>query len=533
MSSRVRGHRKKPRKLTSLWVLFPLILLLMFIILSLLIQGGMVSPEPKTADATARTGRGLPPELFQAKWGRSPEVVQALSIVKERLEAFPKQVEARLKMVPAVGNLNRSCHFVYPLNRKIRRYEYASGFFRKHSIETPEWLLNVVKQQYNDDVFILSGALPVMIKQSPVVLSKSFNITQPFGKWKAFFRDSTFTYVTLPVDSDSVYSDKLGHGERMRLVRKLYPGAQYQPPQPPMYVVAFPNAVVSVGHVITCGGNVYTAGGCLRHWYLPAINKSEQIGWRDVVVPICDEWCRGYFHFTHDHLLRLATVYKVLMEREDAVLVIQSRFRGFQKQWLTDVLGIPSSRILYSKLPVHGRLVLYPIPETCGGLFSHLLYAMRAIVFERLHLTPLLPINERKLHFFFAERKGLSRMPSNYYGLKKEIMREYKDMFVFGDNAAGDINVSEQVRAFQQADIVLGPHGANLANVMWMRSGTHLIEFMAYSYGNMCYYNTASRVNVTHHAILHRGGKDTKYTLDYAYLKRHIDFAINSFKKSQ
>ncbi|ORC92003.1 uncharacterized protein TM35_000042170, partial [Trypanosoma theileri] len=98
---------------------------------------------------------------------------------------------------------------------------------------------------------------------------------------------------------------------------------------------------------------------------------------------------------------------------------------------------------------------MYPMPEVCAGVFSHLLYTMRGIVFKRLHLTPPPPVNERKLHLFFAERNELSRMPSNYYSLKEKIILEYNDVFTFSDNAV-DMNVSEQVRAFYRADIVLG-----------------------------------------------------------------------------
>ena len=44
----------------------------------------------------------------------------------------------------------------------------------------------------------------------------------------------------------------------------------------------------------------------------------------------------------------------------------------------------------------------------------------------------------------------------------------------------------EQVKLFNRADMVIGPHGANLANIMWMRHGAAVVEFMSFKYGVFC-----------------------------------------------
>ncbi|ORC92004.1 uncharacterized protein TM35_000042180, partial [Trypanosoma theileri] len=171
MSFRTRFHRRKLHIFALLWFLLSLTLLVIFFfLLSPLVREGAVSQEPNTAAVIAGAGTVPPPGLMQVEWGASPEVVQALSIINERLEDFPKQVEARLKMVPIVNEINRSCHFVYPLSTNITRYEYGSGVSPNRSLETPQGLLNVIKQRSSDDVFLFSGALPAMIKQTPVVL---------------------------------------------------------------------------------------------------------------------------------------------------------------------------------------------------------------------------------------------------------------------------------------------------------------------------------------------------------------------------
>lgn len=43
-------------------------------------------------------------------------------------------------------------------------------------------------------------------------------------------------------------------------------------------------------------------------------------------------------------------------------------------------------------------------------------------------------------------------------------------------------SVAEQVRLYQSADFVLGPHGASFANLLWCRPGTQLLELFAPTY---------------------------------------------------
>jgi capsular polysaccharide biosynthesis protein len=48
----------------------------------------------------------------------------------------------------------------------------------------------------------------------------------------------------------------------------------------------------------------------------------------------------------------------------------------------------------------------------------------------------------------------------------------------------GDMSVEEQIAAFRNAEIIVGPHGAGLANLVYCRSGggTRVIELAQMSY---------------------------------------------------
>ena len=57
---------------------------------------------------------------------------------------------------------------------------------------------------------------------------------------------------------------------------------------------------------------------------------------------------------------------------------------------------------------------------------------------------------------------------------------------VFGGDHSPNIYTSlrDQMALFSQADIIIGPHGAGLANMMWCQDGTSVIEFPLVPYAN-------------------------------------------------
>lgn len=55
-----------------------------------------------------------------------------------------------------------------------------------------------------------------------------------------------------------------------------------------------------------------------------------------------------------------------------------------------------------------------------------------------------------------------------------------------------DLNLATQISYFQKAEIIIAPHGAGLANLVWSNPGTRLIELMPDNFYNPCFANLAS-----------------------------------------
>lgn len=63
----------------------------------------------------------------------------------------------------------------------------------------------------------------------------------------------------------------------------------------------------------------------------------------------------------------------------------------------------------------------------------------------------------------------------------------------------------EQVAAFAAARIVVAPHGAGLANVVFCRPGSRVVEFFNRSYVNPCFEQWAHAARLDYHAVVPHG----------------------------
>lgn len=69
----------------------------------------------------------------------------------------------------------------------------------------------------------------------------------------------------------------------------------------------------------------------------------------------------------------------------------------------------------------------------------------------------------------------------------------------------GGIPFCRQAELFQSADIVVAPHGAALANLMFCRPGTCILEFFPADYVDDCYLRISKAMELDHHYLF--GGK--------------------------
>lgn len=85
-------------------------------------------------------------------------------------------------------------------------------------------------------------------------------------------------------------------------------------------------------------------------------------------------------------------------------------------------------------------------------------------------------------------------------------------------------NHGEQVRAFSQADIVIGVHGAGLGNLLFCRPGTRLIEIFPENFTKSTYLWLSKRIGLDYRWLIgSEGDYDQAFTLDEALFEATLN----------
>jgi hypothetical protein len=62
--------------------------------------------------------------------------------------------------------------------------------------------------------------------------------------------------------------------------------------------------------------------------------------------------------------------------------------------------------------------------------------------------------------------------------------------------------IDEQIQLFARADVVVGPHGGGLSNLVWCRPGTAVVELYARDYVNPVFWGLSEGLGLRHHHVV-------------------------------
>jgi len=190
----------------------------------------------------------------------------------------------------------------------------------------------------------------------------------------------------------------------------------------------------------------------------------------------------GYYHWVTERLPALCLVVSLFLKSDsEAMLLVDLSFHGstVANAWCLEyleMLGIPPERIIkYDPTVVYSCDILYvtsPIPaySTHRGLL-HLVrqYFLSAALASSL--SPLIKFNNnnQQHRMMLIDRTGSKvRRSSTWVGLQQHLSRQYPSWSI-DIVALHHMTAKEQIQLFQVVDVIVGVHGAGLANVMWCR----------------------------------------------------------------
>ncbi|MDT4961584.1 MAG: hypothetical protein QOF87_1231 [Pseudonocardiales bacterium] len=193
----------------------------------------------------------------------------------------------------------------------------------------------------------------------------------------------------------------------------------------------------------------------------------------------------NYYHFLLDVLPRLG-----LLEQAETidqpVRWYAPMATAFQRE-LLDLIGIEPDNIVDSSTITHvqaAELIVASLPD------SHLRTPPWTVDFLRRRLLPLdakrVP---GKCIYVTRGRQRHSRIVVNESEVLNALSR-----FDFEVVDPGRMSVVQQIRAFAQAELIVAPHGAALANLAFASPGAAVIELLAPDFVQGCYWKLADCV---------------------------------------
>ena len=93
---------------------------------------------------------------------------------------------------------------------------------------------------------------------------------------------------------------------------------------------------------------------------------------------------------------------------------------------------------------------------------------------------------------------SVRRSIPNHQELREYLQSQVKDPFVLENVQLEKMSLKQQVEIFDRSALVIGQHGAGLANLLWTRAGTQVLEFLHQA--NLNYFEKLSRYKkLTYH----------------------------------
>jgi len=278
--------------------------------------------------------------------------------------------------------------------------------------------------------------------------------------------------------------------------------ASMDPFQPELFVVVVPDARVLSDGVVISSDHRLLADVSWAGWtdvsdplIHPAMFKLrlppiKRVAGRVAVLNSVD--ANIYYHWLFDVLPRLGLIRKGGLSVD---YYFANTMLPFQRDTLR-LLGLPGDRLLSSTEETHLLADELVIPSLPGPVYS---LSPQRYACEYLRSAFLPKEGARRPHraIYISRADAGSRRVINEAEIQEELA-SYDFQLV----TLGKLPFAEQVELFADARIVVGPHGAGLANAVFCQPGTVLIEFMPENRVIDCFERTARFVGMTYHAIV-------------------------------
>jgi capsular polysaccharide biosynthesis protein len=264
--------------------------------------------------------------------------------------------------------------------------------------------------------------------------------------------------------------------------------------------------IVGVGGCIIADTLIHTTGrecryertGDLVHLLLPGTVERLSGAW--LALPTGNH--RNYFHWTLDALGRLASVSDELLANCRNVLV-PPLDAEFHRSGLL-LTGLPRTHVV-QEMPVAATFEVERLFVPCSLMADLRPHRCLGRYFRSLAKLAGTPTDALPRRCYVARRSSRNRRLMN----EEELILALAPLGV----AAIELErlpLAEQIALFSQAELIVAPHGAGLANLVYASPGSRLIELHMDSYVNWCFRRLAAACDVGYDCVVgrHAPGSD-------------------------
>lgn len=231
----------------------------------------------------------------------------------------------------------------------------------------------------------------------------------------------------------------------------------------------------------------------------------------------------NYFHWMLDVLPRIDLLRKSGIAIDRFVCNTNPAL-AYQQETLS-ILDIPPSKQINVVWNSHLQARKLVVPSLIGYTSNYPKWAIDS-------LKKLFFIASQPEHADKYERIYLSRGDASHRKVvNEEQVLNLLEPFRFKKITTSEYSVSEQIRIFSSAKIIISPHGANMTNILFCKPGTKVIELFSPGYVNPIYWVLSSHAELDYYYLIGNGRRSSDYVFESARWSEDIEVDIDQLSR--
>jgi hypothetical protein len=192
---------------------------------------------------------------------------------------------------------------------------------------------------------------------------------------------------------------------------------------------------------------------------------------------------KNYFHWVIDYLPFIAAAKMADKEIRFICSEYLTQYQIDSLSWLK----IEPELILHSDWIMTENVILPKTRHLSGSP------TIQTLEFLRKSFGSLASDSDVKDSRLYVSRRYSSRALQNEVEIEKALKENGFEILYLER-----LSIKDQVQRFSNSEVIIGPHGAGLTNILWCKAGTKVIEITSPNTFNPCYKNLANQIGLKH-----------------------------------